>query len=74
MKTFHVQTTIKLIGDTSVEAENMEEAVKKAEDIMYWAYQNGAPENHNTFSVGDCEISVDGYDIDLLEYREKETL
>ena len=56
MKTFHVATTIKLIGTVSVEAENMEDAVQKADDTIFWAYQAGAPENHNSFSISDCEI------------------
>ena len=70
MKTFHVATTIKLIGTVSVEAENMEDAVQKADDTIFWAYQAGAPENHNSFSISDCEIEVDGEELDLFEDRE----
>lgn len=69
-KEFNVPITIKLTGVVAVEAENEDAAYEKADDTMYWAYQNGAPENHKAVSITDCEIAIDGEDIDLDEYRE----
>ena len=46
------------------------EVYEVADDTMYWAYQNGAPEKHKDLSILDCEIAVDGEDIDLDEWRD----
>lgn len=70
MKTFHVPITIKLMGTVSIEAEDEDSAYQKADDTMYWAYQSGAPENHKDVSISDCEIEVDGEELDLDEFRE----
>lgn len=71
MKSFHVPIKITLTGSVTVEAEDQESAYKKADDTMYWAYQAGAPEQHNSVSIMDCEIEVEGETLDLDAYREE---
>ena len=70
MKEFSIPVKITLDCCLSVKANNRDEAYANADDIMYWAYQNGAPEQHKDLSILDCDISVDGEDIDLDEYRD----
>lgn len=71
MKTFHIPVKITLDCSFTIEAEDIESASKKADDAMYWAYQSGAPEEHENISINDCEIEVDGEVLDLLEAREE---
>lgn len=71
MKQFNVPIKIKLSGVVTVEAEDQEAAFKKADDTMYWAYQAGAPESHKAVSITDCEIEVEGEELDLDEFREE---
>ncbi|QEX10946.1 hypothetical protein F6X56_15085 [Rhodococcus erythropolis] len=70
-KTYHVPIAVKLMGVVSVEAEDQEEAYKKAEDTMFWANQRGAPEQHKAVSITDCEIEVDGEELDLFKERDE---
>lgn len=70
MKTFDVSIEIKLRGTVAVEAETQEEAFEKADTTMYWAYQAGAPEKHKAVNITDCEIEVEGDELDLDAYRE----
>ena len=70
MKEFNIPVKITLDCSLSVQASNQDEAYEIADDTMYWAHQNGAPEQHKDLSILDCEISVDGEDIDLDEYRD----
>jgi hypothetical protein len=70
MKEFSIPIKITLNCSLSVEANNQDEAYEVADDTMYWAYQNGAPEQHKDLSILDCEIAVDGEDIDLDECRD----
>lgn len=70
MKEFSIPVKITLDCCLSVKANNQDEAYEVADDTMYWAYQNGAPEQHKDLSILDCEIAVDGEDIDLDEWRD----
>ncbi len=70
MKEFSIPVKITLDCYLSVKANNQDEAYEVADDTMYWAYQNGAPEQHKDLSILDCEIAVDGEDIDLDEWRD----
>ncbi len=70
MKEFNIPVKITLSCSLPVQANNQDEAYKVADDTMYWAYQNGAPEQHKDLSILDCEIAVDGEAIDLDEYRD----
>lgn len=71
MKTFHIPIEITLTGSIYIEAEDIDAAYKKADETMYWAYQNGAPENHAAVSIMDCSIEVDGEELDLDTQREE---
>ena len=57
-----------------MQANNQDGAYEIADNTMYWAYQNGAPEQHKDLSILDCEIAVDGEDIDLDKYRDSELI
>ena len=46
MKEFSIPVKITLDCYLSVKANNQDEAYEVADDTMYWAYQNGAPEQH----------------------------
>lgn len=70
MKTFDISVEIKLRGTIAVEAETQKEAFEKADSIMYWAYQAGDPAKHKAVSITDCEIEVEGNELDLDAYRE----
>lgn len=70
MKEFSVQIEITLGCRLSVKANNQDEAYEVADDTMYWAYQNGSPEQHKDLSILDCSIAVDGECIDLDEWRD----
>lgn len=72
MKTFHVPIEITNRGTVSVEAENQDEAYKKADDLVFWAYQGGMIENNKNVSITDVEVEIDGEELDLDEYREAE--
>lgn len=72
MKTFNISIKIINRGVVQVEANDMDEALKKADDKMYWAYQGGDPSSHKDVSITDCEIEVDGEELDLDEFREAE--
>ena len=72
-KEFHVPITIKLMGSISIEADDLDEAYKLADDKLYWAYQAGAPEQHRDVSISDCELYVDGEEIDIFENRDEPT-
>lgn len=69
MKEFSIPVKITLDCYLSVKANNEDEAYEVADDTMYWAYQNGAPEQHKDLSILGCEIEVDGEAIDLDKYR-----
>ena len=58
MKEFSIPIKITLNCSLSVEANNQDEAYEVADDTMYWAYQNGAPEQHKDLSILDCEIAL----------------
>lgn len=45
--------------------------LQKAEDTMFWANQRGAPEQHKAVSITDCEIEVDGEELDLFKERDE---
>ena len=70
MKEFSIPVKITLYCGLSVKANDQDEAYEVADDTMYWAYQNGAPEQHKDLSILGCEIAVDGKDLDLDEYRD----
>lgn len=70
MKTFDVSIEIKLRGTVAVEAETQEEAFEKADTTMYWAYQAGDPAKNKAVSITDCEIEVEGDELNLDTYRE----
>ena len=70
MKEFSVPVKITLDCYLSVKASSQDEAYEIADDTMYWAYQNGAPEQHKDLSILGCEIAVDGEEIDLDEYSD----
>ena len=70
MKEFNIPVKIALSCSLPVQADNQDEAYEVADDTMYWAYQNGAPERHKDLSILGCEIAVDGEDIDLDEWRD----
>ena len=70
MKEFSIPVKITLDYYLSVKADNQDEAYEVADDTMYWAYQNGSPEQHKDLSILGCEIAVDGEDIDLDEWRD----
>ena len=70
MKEFNIPVKITLDCSLSVEANNQDEAYEVADDTMYWAYQNGAPEQHKDLSILGCEIEVDGVELNLDEYRD----
>lgn len=74
MKEFSIPIKITLNCSLSVQANNKDEAYEVADNTMYWAYQNGAPEQHKDLSILDCDISVDGEAIDLDEYRDPELI
>ena len=69
-KNFSIPVKITLDCCLSVKANNQDEAYEVADDTMYWAYQNGAPEQHKDLSILDCEIAVDGENVDLDEWRD----
>lgn len=72
-KEFHVPITIKLMGVISVEADNLDDAYKLADDKLYWAYQAGAPEQSRDVSITDCELYIDDEEIDVFAQREEPT-
>ena len=69
MKDSSIPVKITLSCSLPVQASNQDEAYEIADDTMYWAYQNGAPEQHKDLSILGCEIEVDGEAIDLDKYR-----
>ena len=52
MKEFSIPVKITLDCYLSVKANNQDEAYEIADDTMYWAYQNGAPEQHKDLLDG----------------------
>ena len=53
MKEFSIPVKITLDCCLSVKANNQDEAYEVADDTMYWAYQNGAPEQHKDLEAVD---------------------
>lgn len=72
MPKFDVSIEIKLRGSVSVEAETQDKAFEKADSKMYWAYAAGDPASHKDVNITDCEIEVEGDELDLNAYREPE--
>lgn len=70
MKEFNIPVEITLNCSLPVQASNQDEAYEIADDTMYWAYQDGAPEQHKDLSILGCEIEVDGVELNLDEYRD----
>ena len=70
MKEFNIPVKITLDCYLSVKANNRDEAYEVADDTMYWAYQNGSPEQHRDLSIIGCEIAVCGEYIDLDNWRD----
>ena len=70
MKEFMIPVKITLNCYLSVKGYTEDEAYEGADDTLYWADQNGAPEQHKDLSILGCEIAVDGEDIDLDEWRD----
>ena len=70
MREFSIPVKITLDCYLSVKASNKYEAYEIADDTMYWAYQNGAPEQHKDLSILGCEIAVDSEYIDLDKWRD----
>ena len=70
MKEFNIPVQIMLNCSLSVQARNQDEAYEIADSTMYWAYQNGAPEQHKDLSILGCEIEVDGVELDLDKWRD----
>lgn len=70
MKEFNIPVKITLNCFLSVQAISQDKAYEIADDTMYWAYQDGAPEQHKDLSILGCEIEVDGVELNLDEYRD----
>ena len=70
MKEFNIPVQIMLNCSLSVQARNQDEAYEIADDTMYWACQNGPPEQHEDLSILGCEIEVDGVELNVDEYRD----
>ena len=64
-KQFNIPIKIELSGSVSVIADSEEAAYDQADKIMFWAYQNGDPATHKDVSITDCEIEIDGEELDL---------
>lgn len=64
-KQFNIPIEIHLSGSVGVMADSEHEAYDLAEKTMFWAYQNGDPAAHKDVNILDCEIEVEGEELDL---------
>lgn len=70
MKKFEVPVEYTAVGEISVEANNYEEAVAKAEKLLAVEHSMGSVfTGHNPVSWLDSSAEVDGEEIDLDDFK-----